>query len=248
MGATEVCRRLDWDSDFFGLRIGRLIPNLLTPETLSEAVTWCAAQGIDCLYFLADPADADTVRLAESNGFRLVDIRVTLENQLNNHRDTSTEIPNILIRHCVLEDVPALRAIARTCHRDSRFYYDANFPKSLCDYLYETWIEKSCHGYAQAVFVAELHKQPVGYITCHLVGEGEGQIGLFGVSSDAQGSGLGCTLLNEALRWFAGQGRRRIMVVTQGRNCRAQRLYQRSGFVTRSVELWYHRWFSESVK
>ena len=36
---------------------------------------------------------------------------------------------------------------------------------------------------------------------------------------------------------------RRITVVTQGRNARAQRLYQRAGFVTESVRLWFHRWF-----
>ena len=28
-----------------------------------------------------------------------------------------------------------------------------------------------------------------------------------------------------------------------GRNLAAQRLYQRSGFVTASLQLWYHRWF-----
>jgi len=32
-------------------------------------------------------------------------------------------------------------------------------------------------------------------------------------------------------------------VVTQGRNLAAQRLYQRNGFVTASLQLWYHRWF-----
>jgi hypothetical protein len=34
-----------------------------------------------------------------------------------------------------------------------------------------------------------------------------------------------------------------VNVVTQGRNSKAQRLYERCGFLTRSVQLWYHRWF-----
>jgi len=109
--------------------------------------------------------------------------------------------------------------------------------------LYETWIEKSCKGYADAVLVAELQGWPVGYISCHLLDQAEGQIGLFGVSADFQGKGLGQKLVNESLRWFAEQGMRQVTVVTQGRNCRAQRLYQRCGFLTRSVQLWYHRWF-----
>ena len=34
-----------------------------------------------------------------------------------------------------------------------------------------------------------------------------------------------------------------MKVVTQGRNIAGQRLYQRCGFLTRSVELWYHKWY-----
>jgi len=45
------------------------------------------------------------------------------------------------------------------------------------------------------------------------------------------------------MNWFADQNASNITVVTQGRNVAAQRLYQRLGFVTRSLELTYHKWF-----
>ena len=45
-----------------------------------------------------------------------------------------------------------------------------------------------------------------------------------------------------ALDWFATQGVEKVTVVTQGRNGAAQRLYQRCGFVTGSIHLWYHKW------
>jgi dTDP-4-amino-4,6-dideoxy-D-galactose acyltransferase len=35
---------------------------------------------------------------------------------------------------------------------------------------------------------------------------------------------------------------RSVTGATQGRNIVMQRLFQKCGFVTRSVELWYHRW------
>jgi hypothetical protein len=31
--------------------------------------------------------------------------------------------------------------------------------------------------------------------------------------------------------------------VTQGRNLAAQRLYQRTGFLIRDLQLWYHKWY-----
>jgi ribosomal protein S18 acetylase RimI-like enzyme len=137
-----------------------------------------------------------------------------------------------------------LREIAGVSHTDSRFYHDSGFPRQRCDELYRTWIEKSCNGYADIVLVAEVEDTAVGYISCHLLDGGGGQIGLVGVDAQMQGHGLGRALICSALTWFAGQGATRVTVVTQGRNLAAQRLYARSGFVPKSVQLWYHRWFS----
>jgi ribosomal protein S18 acetylase RimI-like enzyme len=109
--------------------------------------------------------------------------------------------------------------------------------------LYETWTEKSCNGYADTVLVAEIEDLPVGYIACHLLDEINGQIGLVGVGSDYQGRRLGQDLLNASLRWFAEMGREQVIVATQGRNVIGQRMYQKCGFLTRSLQLWYHRWF-----
>lgn len=244
MKAGSLCQYLDWDSEFFRRRIARITISRLSQESIERILTWCDSQVIDCIYFLADPDDGGTIRLAEDNGFHFADIRVTLERQLDNVVFTEESRFEGSIRLCVPGDVPTLRTIAGVSHRDSRFYYDSHFPRPLCNALYETWIEKSCHGYANAVLVAELQGRPVGYISCHLLDQTTGGIGLLGVSADGQGKGLGQRLVNESLRWFAGRAMERITVVTQGRNCKAQRSYQRCGFLTRSVQLWYHQWFS----
>ena len=47
------------------------------------------------------------------------------------------------------------------------------------------------------------------------------------------------------LSWSRQQHAKRVTVVTQGRNLAAQRLYQGNGFVTASLQLWYHRWFKK---
>ena len=240
-GSGEVCTHLAWDSEFFGLRIARLNCSRLDEATVAAALGWCAAQRVDCLYFLADSEHAKTLSLAEHHGFQLTDIRMTFEQ--NPVSPASRTDDSGSIRMAREDDLPALREIAGRTHRDTRFYFDPHFDRAKCDRLYETWIENSYRGYAQAVLVAEAENVPAAYLTCHRKGS-ETQIGLLGVSQAHQGKGFGTQLVTRFLDWSYEQKATRASVVTQGRNLAAQRLYQRNGFVTASVQLWYHRWFT----
>lgn len=244
MDADAICQFLEWDSQLFGCRIGRANITSLTPEAISNLEAWRATHRIDCLYFLSDSADQPTTNLALANEFRLVDIRITLERQIQNSAVATS--PATQIRKAVEADIPALREIARYNHRDSRFYNDGHFSAESCDKLYEVWIEKSCRGWAQSVFVAAREGLIQGYLTCHLKQAGCGQIGLVGVAENARAKGIGTALISAAVEWFAAQGAVAVSVITQGRNVQAQRLYQKNGFTTRSVELWFHRWFANT--
>ncbi len=250
----------------------------LAPETLAAIERWVAREGIECLYFLADPGDPETAPLAEESGFRLVDLRVTLERRLGGSGgdkaaaaaavssagppaaavpagDTDvaaagepekTTRPPVPVRPAAAADLPRLRRIAAASHRDSRFYHDRHFDRRRCDALYAGWIETSCADPAGVVLVAAAADPagpPAGYVTGTIGEDGEGRIGLFAVAADARGRGVGGALIAAVLDWFAGRGADPVSVVTQGRNVRAQRLYQRFGMRTRSVEPWFHRWW-----
>lgn len=233
---------LDWDSEFFGVRIGRIKREILTPEIWENARQWCSDNKIDCLYFLADLSDAETTVLAEKNGFHFTDIRMTLETKLRESANFLQKA-EVLIQHAALEDVKQLKKIASINHRDSRFYYDGNFSVKKCDELFAVWIEKSVNGFADAVLVAKSEDRVDGYITCSVEGNGTGSIGLVGVGDQARGRGIGRHLVGTALEWFKSQNVFYVTVVTQGRNLKAQRLYQNNGFVTESLKNWYHLWF-----
>jgi Acetyltransferases len=239
---NNLCEFLEWDSDFFGFRIARLTEEKLTPETMKNVLRWCNENRIDCLYFLADAADFQTTRLAEKHGFHLTDTRITLETVLKNFQpdETATEVS---VSEAVPEDVEQLKKIAARNHRDSRFYYDGRFPAEKCDELFALWIEKSCKGYADVVLTAKKDSKVQGYITCSIDERNDGSIGLVGVAKDSQGTGIGKLLINSAKHWFGEKNVSRITVVTQGRNVKAQRLYQNNGFITKSLKNWYHLWF-----
>lgn len=236
---ADICEYLDWDSAFFGFRVARLAEGRLTADRAASAIDWCEANRIDCLYFLAPSADAETAAIAQSAAFQFVDIRVTLERCLP-AEDGNTSA----VRAFQVSDGDRLRSIASACHGDSRFYHDPRFPRSSCDLLYATWIERSFNGWADAVLVADSGGEPAGYISCHLSPSGVGSIGLVGVDREFQGRGLGGQLIDASLGYFHRNGMKQATVVTQGRNILSQRLFQRRGFLTRSVQLWYHRWFS----
>lgn len=246
MEPGHLCDYLEWDSTFFSRRIARVRAVHLSRETLPGVLAWCGERRIDCLYFLAESDDDESVRTVEERGFQLVDIRITLEDRLIGSSAQGKRDARLLIRECQPRDIPALRAIARTSHRNTRFYHDPNFPRARCDALYETWIERSCQGYANGVLVAEIGGHPVGYLSCHLDNGIDGRIGLLAIGQNARGCGAGGELVRECERWFARHNRTRVTVVTQGRNVGAQRFYQKCGFVTGGVNLWYHHWFQST--
>lgn len=236
------CERLAWDSTFFGLEIGRLRTKQLSADFLESVRSWCEDNAIDCLYFLADSNDAESIRQAEDFGFNLVDIRVTLTRSVTTAEEVTRTTP-IIIRLGGAADLQKLRSVARRSYHDSRFYFDRNFPDEKCDLLYETWLRKCFDDHSGAVLIAEFEGAPIGYITCERFDQETGQIGLLGVDSSAQGMGAGRNLVLAAAAWFREHGFQRAQVVTQGRNIRAQRAYMQCSFLPHSVQLWYHRWF-----
>jgi dTDP-4-amino-4,6-dideoxy-D-galactose acyltransferase len=238
--ANKPCEFLEWDSRFFGRRIARSRGTRFSPDDIDEVIEWCRDGGIECLYLLAASDDAVAIPVVVERGFHLVDIRMTFQ-------VTFEEIatpPAAGVRPALPGDIERLMQTARSSFRDSRFHYDPNFAKSRCDEMYATWIEKSCQGHADFVLVAENAGEPAGFVTGHAGPDGTGSIGLLAVDSAHRGLELGARLVTAALCAFGARGIQTITVVTQGRNLRAQRLYQKCGFVSRSVELWYHRWFT----
>jgi len=240
--AGGLCRRLAWDSEFFGRSIARLEPERLTARTLARALAWCRSRRVDCLYFLADPCDRLTAALARKHGFRAVDDRVVYRKRLRPGAPSAA--PGAPVRFARRRDIPALRAIAKASHHDGRFYHDPGFTRARAGAYYAIWIENSCKGFADAVLVCAPGKRPLGYVSCHRDGRGRGRIGLFAVDAAARGRGHGRRLVDAALKWFAGRGARTVTVATQRRNKAAGIFYSKLGFAPEAARRWYHLWLA----
>jgi ribosomal protein S18 acetylase RimI-like enzyme len=238
MGEAAPCSYLAWDSEFFGCRIARIHAEALGPRELERIRSWAGREAIDCLYCLVGASDAGSIRAAEDGGFRLVDVRVTRARCLDGAR---FELPEE-IGPSRPEDVSALRAIARSSHRDTRFFRDPGFPDERCQALYETWIAKSCAADADAVLVARREGRPVGYLACERDARGAGRVSLIAVSEEARGCGFGEGLVRASLGWFSRRGCAQVWVASHAGNVAAARLYERLGFLTTAVQHSYHFW------
>lgn len=227
---TEPAHLLPWDSEHFGLKIARADAS---PE---DAIAWAKAQEIDCMYACIE----DDVLAWDEHikaGFKLVDVRITLERSLD-----ARSTPHPTLRDATEADLADLALIARTSHTDSRFYADARFDRARCDALYARWITNSVQGWADKVIVSELDGRLGGYISAHMKDDGLSSIGLLAVAQHARGQGLASAKILAACAWMRAQGATRCEVVTQGRNIAAQRVYQRAGFRTARIEYWFHWW------
>jgi dTDP-4-amino-4,6-dideoxy-D-galactose acyltransferase len=240
--ASSMCELLEWDTAFFGVRIGRVRGNRLSDAGAAAALEWATREAVECLYFLADAADAETVRAAERHGFALTDVRLELAATIEAGADARA--PST-VRPARADDLARLIRLARTSHRNTRFHVDPHFDRERSDALYALWLERSFSGaLADAVLVPDVDGVAAGYITVQQTSAATARIGLIAVEDAARGRGHGAALLAAAQHWCAARGLARLTVVTQGRNASAVRFYERAGFATALIGIWYHRWFS----
>ena len=254
LGSREVSSiigiidRLKWDSDFFCKNIAYLYPKRLRESIIRFAYKKCQEEDIECLYYLCNCHDPESVRIAEEYGFHFVDIRLTYEMSINqdSYVPNLTQIDDLQIRESCPKDIHELSRIAQTSYVYSRYYFDRHFPTEHCQRFYRDWIVKSTKGeFDDIVFVSLIHDQVAGFISCQKMTPNIGKIGLVGISQDFQGQGLGQHLVQKAIEWFRKENLPFVEVVTQGRNLNAQKLYQSCGFTSKRTELWYHKWFTK---
>ena len=238
----ELISFLEWDSKFWGFSIAFLSSRHLSENILFRVDQYVRNKDICLIEYLCNCHDEKSVRLAEQNGYEFKDIRLTYEKKLT--RKIKVEV-NEEIQYCNARarHIPALRKMSRNLYLDSRYYYDSNIDKGRIAEFYMDWVEKAVKKeYDDECYVFLINQIPVAYCSVKYECDDSAQIGLVGVSNGHTGKGLGGQLMHKVCNSLIDKGCKRILVVTQGRNYPAQRLYQKSGFLTYSTELWYHKW------
>jgi ribosomal protein S18 acetylase RimI-like enzyme len=234
---------LPWDSAFFGFPTARILSPHLDGPDLRDVLGAFKDSGIALAYWSVDPADVGSNAAAVAcNGF-LVDVKTTYAIASPAADASRMRWPAVPVREPIApEALAALIALGVTAGKHSRYNVDPGFPPHLCKALYEEWMRKCLSGEkADAVLAVEDGGVPVGIVTVQ-VKDGVGEIGLVAVDAAHEGQGIGTSLMQAALGWFADRKCAKAEVVTQEANREACRLYERNGFrVAGRVNVYHFR-------
>lgn len=142
-------------------------------------------------------------------------------------------------------DVNDLKELAGVAFiKDSRFNH-RGFNRKKVSELYRSWVERSVEGkFDDCCFVVEAKGKAVGFATYKRVGAKSSAIGLIAVSNGMQGLGIGSKLISKCLDFAYKEGRKTLLVATEGKNIPAQNFYLKNGFKIEKIESWYYKWVS----
>lgn len=228
-----MIERLQWDSDFFGLRIGRAEISSEEDEKI------LASQAADT------KGDYDLVYVFASHGCefhadnaRLVDRKVVYS--------LADATQSKLCQNVVLWDssrgvTDEVLHLALVSGKYSRFKLDDGFQQGSYERLYSRWIEQSVnHKIASEVFCYMIEDAPRGLVTLNNK-NGIGTIGLVAIHEDFQHRGIGSSIMSHVIR-YSREKIEKLTVATQLDNVPACRLYEKSGFAMESVTDVWHWW------
>ena len=240
---AQLYQKLKWDSDFFGVNIGYISCLRLTPNIENHIKDFIRKEKIDLLEYQCNCHDRESVVTAEKSGYSFVDMRLTFESFLNSDINIDRKEGFEVIKG-EESDISRLKEIATDIYKHSRYYFDPNFDRDKVITFYTSWVEKAILGtFDDYAYVLYHNTKPIGFCSVKKTRPDTAKIGLFGIDAEYSGQGLAKYLLDVSLSKLKEEGTSYVEVVTQGRNYAAQRLYQRCGFVTKTTELWYHKWF-----
>lgn len=225
-----MIRKLEWESEFFGISFGEVCGNGVL-ERISETELQ-----YDIIQYKIDINDIEKIKKAEKAGFNLVDIKMEYSKQI----DVLEAQKCSNVRKAKNDDIEEICKLASGSFKQSRFY-TKGIPAHKANDFYMIWAEKAVKGtFDNECWVYEEDNIIEGFVTIKYFDD-FARIGLIAVGDMYRGKGIGNILVNNATICAASMGKNMIIVDTQLKNILAQNLYIKNGFKISNSLLWYYK-------
>lgn len=224
---------LNWDSDFFGIRIAKA--TVTSKDDISALARMeRKLRGVYDLIYVFSDIDEEI----PFNGSFLVDKKAVFSMSVTQHWDTDSAIEKWESERVSEE----LVSLALTSGEYSRFRIDSLLPVGSFERLYTRWIEQSVNkSIATEVFCYMLDNTPRGLLTLNRADD-HSTIGLVAVDMDYQNKGIGTALVRYAISFVYEHNGKGLSVTTQLDNMPACLLYSKCGFTLESITKIWHWW------
>jgi ribosomal protein S18 acetylase RimI-like enzyme len=249
LSAIVYLRRSQWDTDHFGIAIGKLegwavdaFADFETRVQFLEKIKKAAADAAIKLLFARVPlADVCSILAFEKVGGSLTDVLLTFNCQLSKEREKSFISPTV--GAATQRDMATVESIAREVFTIDHFHADQSLDAKKSSEVFSKWVSNAFASCPESLLVARKREVPVGFIICKvhkiLPNYDVGVIDLVGVDPQTRGQNVGTALVMHALHWFR-PGVKSVYVGTQAANLRALRLYDKCNFRHVFAEATFH--------
>ena len=237
--------RLNWDSDFFGLEVGRIHASAdIDEQTLKEFII---ESNLDLIYHSSEKHSPVSIAEPPYKSVFVGDQRLyctELSNRNNDERLSSPKIQNWIGKGLS----PQILQLAIEAGALSRYRIDPYFGEEQCDRLYEQWIINSLSGeFAEAVFVYLDEADLPSALATLQIKNLRAQIGLISVDERMRGKGIATALIEHVMEFASKRKCTELLVSTQADNRAACNLYEKNGFTIKSQEAFSHIWKQRGV-
>lgn len=241
MSVLANINHLEWESDFFSLKTGRLEFDahapVLTDNQLNEFALIQAKIPSHALS-LVDKLSQLGFQLAEGE----IDFKLLIKTENDGIENACVKTPSLRYREAKEADITSLMKLASQAFVQSRFrspWYQAKDSSRF----YALWVKKAVLGTFDDICLVTLddHDNMSGFVTLRRISDNEARVGLLAVMPENKGQGVGKQLMSVAKQWCEQQSIPILYIATQISNIVASHLYTQSGAVIDSTTYWLYR-------
>jgi len=234
MKYTHNITKLDWDSNFFKLEIGKLEIFEVTTNVVNITPIF------DLIYVFSE----------QSFNYELFNYRLGYEeNKVIFSKNLESILPNFESNIYSIREISfnlqSLYNLGFESGKYSRFKQDLNFNENQFYDFYKIWIDNSINfTFADDLFVYKQNDEIVGLIS-YKINNSTAIVGLLAVSNQVQGKGIGSKLIHFLEYKLHELGVKTLKIPTQLENIPACNFYKKQGYEVNSITNIKHFWKNE---
>lgn len=231
---------LEWDSDFFGFPVAKILNAELKKNNLREILKDLKKRKVRLIYYSSEKNILDDEIVKKFNGFFtgqkvifVLDLKKTSKNNINlpdgiklekyNKKTPSPDLTNLIVEGGIY----------------SRFYVDPKINKKKYQDLHKLWIKNSVK--ENDIFVLNKDRATIGFISLNEKNN-RANIDFIVVDKKYRGMGFATALINHAHNWLLSKRYETIQADTQKENINAVNMYEKFGYKQEKIINFYHFW------